>query len=234
MIKDSESSGLLLIDKPAGLSSHAVVQRVKHLLHVHKVGHTGTLDPAATGLLVLCVNRATREAGALTGLNKAYQALIELGLATDTGDRDGTITAQVAVPPLTRETVAAALAKFQGEMEQEVPIYSAVKVAGQPLYRRARRGEKIVPPRRWVTLEMLELLDFSSPRLSLTVTCSKGTYIRSLAVDIGKALGLPAHLAALRRLRVGPFELSQALSLQDLERAGCHWRKLLYKPDAPC
>lgn len=212
------ADGLLVIDKPAGWTSHDVVQRVKYLLGARKVGHTGTLDPLATGVLVLCVNRATQWAGRLSETSKAYRAEVALGRSTDTGDADGRTVDVGEVPPLSRESILDVLAALTGVIRQQVPRYSAVKVAGRPLYRWARAGKDVARPVREVCLYRLELEDLRPTSLQLLVECSKGTYLRALAEDIGSGLGVPAHLATLRRLRVGPYHLSQAISLEELEQ----------------
>jgi tRNA pseudouridine55 synthase len=209
--------GLLLIDKEAGWTSNDVVQKVKGLLKAKKVGHTGTLDPDATGLLVLCINGATRWAQNLTDLAKEYRATLRLGQATDSGDASGTVIDQADVPFFAEKKIQEALSQFQGEILQEVPLYSAVKVRGKRLYKYARQGQEVVLPKRQVTIHEIALEAWNSPALSIRVRCSKGTYIRSLAVDIGKALGVPAHLSALQRTELGPFSVDQAFNIAELE-----------------
>ncbi len=214
-------NGLIVIDKPADWTSHDVVRKVKRLLKARKVGHTGTLDPAATGVLVLCLNEATRQAASITDHRKIYEASISLGTATDTGDKDGIVTETAAVPVLSEAQLREVLKRFEGEIEQVVPLYSAVKVQGKRLYQWARqgKGDEVVRPRRRVTIESVELRSWTQQSLEIQVTCSKGTFIRALAEDIGRAIGVPAHLGALRRVQQGPFSLDQAITLEQLERA---------------
>jgi tRNA pseudouridine55 synthase len=209
--------GVLVIDKPAGPTSFDVVRRVRSLLKVKKVGHTGTLDPAATGVLPICLGDATKVAGFITEGDKAYEALVRLGQETDTQDAEGQVVAEAPVPPLTGELLEAALARFRGTYPQTPPMYSAVKVAGKRLYELARAGEEVERAARQVTVYALELRDFSSNELRLTVSCSKGFFVRTLAFELGRTLGCGAHLKGLRRTRSGPFTLAQALPLAELE-----------------
>lgn len=210
------NDGLLIIDKPCNWTSNDVVQKVKHLLGARRVGHTGTLDPDATGVLVLCVNQATKWSERLKDMDKAYQAQIVLGRSTDTGDASGRTIKEADVDKLTEQQLEAALEGFRGRIEQQVPLYAAVKVQGKALYRWARENKPVTRPRRMVTIHSLALKSFSTARLNIDVVCSKGTYIRALAEDIGRALGYPAHLAALRRTAVGPFDLTKAIVLERL------------------
>jgi tRNA pseudouridine55 synthase len=208
--------GVLVIDKPSGPTSFDVVRQVRALLKVKKAGHTGTLDPMATGVLPICLGEATKVAGFITEGDKAYEATVHLGVETDTQDAQGKVTAEAPVPPLTATLLETALAPFRGTFEQVPPMYSAVKVAGKRLYELARAGEEVERASRQVTVYELTLRDFSSDRLRLSVRCSKGFFVRTLAYEIGRALGCGAHLAALRRTMSGPFTLAQALPLADL------------------
>jgi tRNA pseudouridine55 synthase len=208
--------GVLVIDKPSGPTSFDVVRQVRALLKVKKAGHTGTLDPMATGVLPICLGEATKVAGFITEGDKAYEATVRLGVETDTQDAQGKVMAQAPVPPLTSAWLEAALAPFRGTFEQVPPMYSAVKVAGKRLYELARAGEEVERAGRQVTVYELTLRDFSSDRLRLSVRCSKGFFVRTLAYDLGRALGCGAHLEALRRTVSGPFTLAQALPLADL------------------
>jgi len=208
--------GVLVIDKPSGPTSFDVVRQVRALLKVKKAGHTGTLDPMATGVLPICLGEATKVAGFITEGDKAYDATVLLGLETDTQDAQGKVTAEAPVPPLTAPLLETALAPFRGTFEQVPPMYSAVKVAGKRLYELARAGEEVERASRQVTVYELTLRDFSSNRLKLSVRCSKGFFVRTLAYDIGRALGCGAHLEALRRTMHGPFTLAQSLPLADL------------------
>ncbi len=208
-------AGLLNIDKPAGITSHDVVSRVRRAARMRRVGHAGTLDPLATGVLLVCLGRATRLVEYLTGRPKTYEAAIRLGQTTDTYDAEGAVTAERPVA-FTEADLARALARFRGEIEQVPPMYSAVKQGGQPLYKLARQGKEVARPPRRVTIYQLDVLDWRPPLLSLRIVCSKGTYIRSLAHDLGEALGSGGHVAALRRTAVGGFTLDTAAPLDVL------------------
>lgn len=209
--------GLLLLDKPAGLSSNQALQRARLLFRAEKGGHTGALDPLATGLLPLCFGEATKIAGLLLGGRKAYEAGVELGRTTDTDDADGEVLRERPVPVLDRSRVEAALVPLTGRIRQRPPIFSALKQGGEPLYVKARRGETIEVPEREVDVESITLLDFDGARLRLAVTCGSGTYIRSLARDLGEALGCGAHVTALRRTWVEPFLQPRMFTLDALE-----------------
>ncbi len=208
-------TGILNIDKPAGITSHDVINRVRRVAQMRRVGHAGTLDPLATGVLLVCLGRATRLVEYLTGQPKTYEAVIRMGQTTDTYDAEGTITAEHSIA-FTEADLAPALTQFRGEIEQVPPMYSAVKQDGQPLYKLARQGKEVARPSRRVTIYELGILDWQPPLLSLRITCSKGTYIRSLAHDLGEVLGCGGHIAALRRTAVGSFTLDTAVSLDDL------------------
>ena len=208
--------GVLVIDKPWGPTSFDVVRQVRSLLKLKKVGHTGTLDPMATGVLPLCLGEATKVAGFITEGDKAYDATVRLGAETDTQDAEGQVTARSPVPPLTPALLESALARFRGSFDQMPPMYSAVKVGGKRLYDLARAGEEVERAARHITVYELVLRDFSADRLQLSVRCSKGFFVRTLAFDLGRALGCGAHLEALRRTHSGPFTLAQALPLADL------------------
>lgn len=213
-------SGILLTDKPAGPSSFDVVRRVRKALKVRKAGHAGTLDPFATGLLLLCLGEATKLVPFLMPEPKTYRAVAKLGEETDTQDPTGEVTVRSDRLPGPEEIYAAA-ARFVGEIEQTPPMYSALHHQGERLYRLARRGETVQVKPRQVTIYELQVEEVALPLVTLTVTCSQGTYIRTLAADLGRALGCGAHLAALRRLAVGPFRVEQALALEAVEeRAG--------------
>jgi len=219
--------GLLIIDKDAGWTSHDVVARVRRLIGQRRVGHAGTLDPMATGVLVLCLGRATRLTEYLQGHRKRYEATIRLGEVTDTYDLEGDVIERHPVPSLSEEELTSHLRAFQGEITQRPPAYSAVKVDGVPAYRRARRGEAVALPPRRVTIYQIRLSRWEPPDLSVEIECSAGTYIRSLAHDLGQAIGCGAHLVALRRTASGPFTLADAISLPELERLveGGRWRE---------
>ncbi|WP_136414463.1 tRNA pseudouridine(55) synthase TruB [Herbaspirillum sp. ST 5-3] len=215
--------GVLLLDKGAGHSSNDVLIKAKRLLNAQKAGHTGTLDPFATGLLPLCFGEATKFSQDLLDADKTYEALVHLGLTTETGDTEGVVTAEREVS-VTREEVEAALGKFRGEIDQVPPMYSALKRDGKPLYEYARAGVTLEREARRVTIHTLELLDYQVPFLTLRVTCSKGTYIRVLGEDIGAALGCGAHLRALRRTGVGNLSVEHAVTLEALADTPEHER----------
>jgi tRNA pseudouridine55 synthase len=212
-----EVHGVLNINKPAGMTSHDVVDTVRRILGVKRIGHTGTLDPQATGVLPLCVGRATRIAQYLTQADKEYVMTLRLGVTTDTLDAAGKETGRVAELHVSREALEAVLPRFVGEIQQVPPIFSAKKYRGERLYRLARRGQHV--ERRPVTVHVhaLELLEFAPPFARLRAVCSKGTYARSLCDDIGRALGCGGHLYALTRTRAGRFTLDAALTLGQLE-----------------
>jgi len=209
-------SGGLLLDKPVGLSSNAALQRAKRLLGAKKAGHAGTLDPLASGLLVVLFGEATKLSGVLLAADKEYVATLKLGERTSTGDAEGEVVERKPVQASEAE-LRQVLAQFRGEIEQVPPMHSALKRKGVPLYRLARRGEQVERPRRRVTIGALELLAFQPPLVELRIRCSKGTYIRTLAEDLGRALGTCAHLAALRRTAAGAFSVDAAVGLGALE-----------------
>ena len=208
--------GALLLDKPVGLSSNAALQRVKRLFGAAKAGHAGTLDPLASGLLPVLFGEATKLAGMLLDADKEYLASIKLGESTATGDAEGEILERKDVA-VSREQLDAALERFRGEIQQVPPMYSALKHNGMPLYRMARRGQSVDRPPRKVVISELELLDFQFPTLQLRIRCSKGTYVRTLAEDLGRSLGSCAHLTALRRTGSGRFSVREAVTLEALE-----------------
>ena len=213
-------SGVLLIDKPQGMSSQQVVSKVKYLLKsdVHdskKAGHTGTLDPMATGLLPICLGEATKFSHYQLDAIKSYQAIIKLGEQTDTGDAEGQIIATIPVPNVTQAMLQSVTEQFLGEIMQVPPMYSALKKDGKKLYELAREGIEVERAARPLTIYKLSLTPLSAQQLQLTVTCSKGTYVRVLAEDIAKALGTLGHLTALRRIQTGDFEIANAITLAD-------------------
>ena len=221
--------GVLLLDKPQGLSSNAALQSARRLLNAAKAGHTGTLDPMASGLLPLTFGEATKFSQMLLDADKTYEAELCLGVDTDSGDAEGKVVATrpVAVDAAQLEAV---LARFRGAIEQVPPMYSALKRDGKALYEYARAGIELERAPRRVTIHALELLGFDGDRVRLRVACSKGTYIRSLAMDIGAALGCGAHLTALRRTRIGRFGLDEAVGLAQLEAAADGARDALLAP----
>lgn len=211
--------GILLLDKPLGLSSSQALQVARRLLGAAKGGHTGALDPLATGLLPLCFGEATKLAGHLLGARKAYLAECRLGITTTTADREGEVAAEQPVPDFDEAVLETALAKLRGRIMQVPPVYSALKQGGEPLYRKARRGETVAVAPRAVDIHRLDLLERAGDTLRLYVECGGGTYIRSLAVALGEALGCGAHLAGLRRLWVEPFTAPAMITLERLAEA---------------
>ena len=211
--------GILLIDKPAGLTSHDVVQQVRRLCGTRKVGHAGTLDPMATGVLVVAVGDGTKILQFLHADNKSYRATFRLGLTTDTLDITGEVLQERALPSDCPERLTQVCAGFRGEIEQVPPMFSALKKNGVPLYKLARKGEEVERKARPVTIERLEITAIDLPYVTIEVDCSKGTYIRSLIDDIGAALGCGACLTALRRLRSGRFRLEDCLDWQQIQQA---------------
>ncbi|HET7765313.1 MAG TPA: tRNA pseudouridine(55) synthase TruB [Burkholderiales bacterium] len=209
-------NGVLLLDKPSGPSSNVVLQRAKRLLGAARAGHTGTLDPLASGLLVIALGEATKFAGGLLEADKAYRAAVKIGIRTATGDAEGAILSRSDVA-VSENALRKALERFRGEIDQVPPMYAALKHEGRPLYVYARRGESVERSPRRVAIRRLDLERFEGETVGLRVECSKGTYIRTLAEDIGEALGCGAHLAALRRLAVGPFSVEQSVTLEDLD-----------------
>ncbi|QYR24172.1 tRNA pseudouridine(55) synthase TruB [Paenibacillus sp. sptzw28] len=213
--------GILAVWKPAGWTSHDVVAKVRRLLRIKRIGHAGTLDPQVTGVLPICIGRATRVVEYVQERPKAYEAVLQLGLSTDTEDLTGTILSQVDSVTIQETEIRRALASFVGEIEQVPPMYSAVRVSGKRLYELAREGRVIERQARPVTIYELELLgmelDIPHPRIRFSVKCSKGTYIRTLCVDIGKALGVPAVMAELTRTMSGGFTRQHCLTLDEIE-----------------
>lgn len=216
--------GVLLVHKPAGMTSHDVVNRIRKIFHTKKVGHCGTLDPEATGVLVLCIGKATKALQFLMSETKEYQATLVLGQATDTYDASGQVVAQKPFQGVSH--VDAVLQSFVGLQEQLPPMYSAIKVNGKKLYEYARNHEKVEVQPRSIVIHHIELLDQHDQFITFRVQCSKGTYIRSLCVDIGKKLGYPAHMQKLIRLASGHFRLENCFSLEDIEQGHYHMLSL--------
>jgi tRNA pseudouridine55 synthase len=224
---DSGAEGVLLVDKPVGPTSHDVVGRVRRALGTRRVGHAGTLDPLASGLLVVLVGRYTKLSSHLTGADKAYEALVRFGARTTTDDAEGDVVESADPSGLDEAAVRAAVAARVGEQDQVPPAYSAVQIDGERLYARARRGEEVEAPPRRVTVRSAELTSWTPPTAHIEVECSKGTYIRSLARDLGVDVGVPAHLAGLRRTRSGAYDLTDAVKLEDIAT-----ERLLIGPEA--
>lgn len=225
-------NGVLLLDKPTDMSSNHALQRVRRLFRAQKAGHTGTLDPMATGLLPICFGEATKFSSYLLEADKVYRARIRLGETTTTGDAEGDIVERHEVPPLTSESVEAMLLQFQGDIEQVPPMHSALKHNGRPLYELAREGKTVERAVRHVTVYDTRLLSHDAEAIELEVSCSKGTYIRTLAEDIGRHLGCGAHLTALRRLKSGPFDSAGMKVFPELERSPSDHEAMLLPVDS--
>lgn len=208
--------GVLIIKKEAGWTSHDVVAKVRHLLGGVKVGHAGTLDPAATGVLPVLIGRGTRIAEYLVEWDKEYRAVLRLGDTTDTQDATGTVLTSQATDQVTAEAIHEAVGRFRGPIEQTPPMYSAVKIAGVPLYKSARAGKTIARDARTVVIHTLEVLAIEGRDVTLRIVCSKGTYIRTLCADIGETLGVGGHMLSLERRRVGPLMIDQALTVDEV------------------
>jgi len=211
--------GIFNIHKPTGMTSHDVVARIRKLLKQRRVGHAGTLDPAASGVLPICVGQGTRVAEYLSESGKEYRAELVFGIETDTYDGEGEITRTASTEGLDQTSIEQALTQFHGPQMQVPPRYSAIKIQGQAAYKRTRAGEELTLAARPIEISRLEIVAWNSPTLVLDVACSKGTYIRSLAYDLGQALGCGAHLGGLIRTRSGPFSLEDSLTLEELASA---------------
>ncbi len=209
--------GIILLDKRLGVSSNKALQEVRHLFNANKAGHTGALDPLATGLLPLCFGEATKVSGLMLDDDKRYHVTVRLGIMTDTGDAEGAVIKTLPVPALSPEQINGCLQAFIGETEQVPPMYSALKHNGKKLYELARAGETIERAPRRIVISQLLMLAFNDGQLDLDVHCSKGTYIRSLAEDVGHALGTCATVTALRRVQAGQFSLQEAYTLEQLQ-----------------
>ncbi|MCQ4285972.1 tRNA pseudouridine(55) synthase TruB [Pseudomonas stutzeri] len=211
-------SGIILLDKPRGFTSNAALQKVRWLLNAEKAGHTGSLDPLATGVLPLCFGEATKFSQYLLDADKGYETLAQLGVTTTTADAEGEVIERKPVA-VNEEQIEALLPRFRGDQMQVPPMYSALKRDGQPLYKLARAGEVVEREPRSVKIARLDLLSLETDKARFAVSCSKGTYIRTLVEDIGRELGCGAHVAELRRTQAGPFDLTQTVSLEALEQA---------------
>jgi tRNA pseudouridine55 synthase len=215
--KGRNVSGIVLLDKPLGITSNRALQIVKRLFNAAKAGHTGSLDPLATGLLPLCLGEATKVSGFLLDADKSYLATLKLGVKTSSADAEGEIIQTRPVENYSKKQINAAIEPFLGDIEQIPPMHSALKVDGQPLYKLAHQGKVIDRKARSVHIFNIEVLRFEGDEIDISVECSKGTYIRTLAEDIGEKLGCGAHLSALRRMTSGPFDLKDSVTLEELE-----------------
>jgi tRNA pseudouridine55 synthase len=212
----SPFDGVLLIDKPPRVTSHDIVDRLRRHFGFRKVGHCGTLDPAATGLLIIVLERATKLQDHLMADDKTYEGTMTLGVTTDSQDADGVVVAEKPVPPLTEADLETVFAKFRGDLQQIPPMVSAVKHQGTPLYKLARKGKTVERESRLVHIYDLKILGLDLPRVQIRVTCTKGTYVRTLCYDIGEVLGCGAHLSDLRRTRSGRFDVKDAHTMAKL------------------
>ena len=223
-------SGVFLLNKPLGISSNAALQKVRWLFRAQKAGHTGALDPLASGLLPICLGEATKFSHYLLDSTKRYQTTIQLGHSTTTGDVEGEVLLEKAVPDLNQDMIEQVLAQFTGDIQQIPPMYSALKKEGRPLYELARKGIEIEREARPITIEQIEILSFTADSITLDVTCSKGTYIRVLGEDIAKALGTQGHLTYLHRIKTGHFDLLPEYTIEYLEGLTEQQREALLLP----
>ena len=212
-----ELEGVLLVDKPPAHTSHDVVARLRRKLNMRRIGPAGTLDPMATGLLIMLIGKATRISQYLISLDKEYEGTIELGKTTDSQDADGEVVETRPVPPLTEAEVRQAMQGFLGDQYQTPPMYSAIKIDGVPLYKSARKGEEVEREPRFIRVMSFDLTRFALPQLDFRLRSTKGTYVRTIAHDLGQRLGCGAHLSALRRTATDRFNVSQALTLDAIE-----------------
>lgn len=212
-----EMEGVLLVDKPSGMTSHDVVYRLRRKLSMQRIGHAGTLDPMATGLLIMLIGKATRISQYLISLDKVYEGEITLGVVTNSQDAEGEVMETRPVPALTEAEVRASMATFLGDQYQTPPMFSAVKIGGVPLYKKARQGEEVEREPRFIRVSAFELKSFALPKLTFELHCTKGTYVRTVAHDLGQKLGCGAHLSALRRTASGKFAITQCTTLADIE-----------------
>jgi tRNA pseudouridine55 synthase len=218
MVPDpNQLEGVLLVDKPTGMTSHDVVARLRHCLRMRQIGHAGTLDPLATGLLVMLIGRATKISQYLMSLDKEYEGVFELGKVTDSHDADGEVLETNPVPSLDAEGLRAVMKQFVGDQYQTPPMFSAKKIKGVPLYKLARKGQEVEREPRFVRIESFDLLEFTPPTASFRVKSSKGTYVRTLVHDLGRKIGCGATLAALRRTGSGQFRLTDAAPLAQFD-----------------
>ncbi len=217
LVQPKELEGILLVDKPRDHTSHDVVARLRGILKMKRVGHAGTLDPMATGLLIILLGKATKVSQYLISLDKEYEGTIELGKVTDTQDADGEMMETRPVPPLTQAQVQSTMNGMLGDQYQTPPMYSAIKIDGVPLYKSARKGEEVEREPRFIRVMSWEITRFGLPQFDFKLRCTKGTYVRTLAHDLGQKLGCGAHLAGLRRTATANFNVSQALTLEQLQ-----------------
>lgn len=218
MPQPDQFEGILLIDKPKGITSHDIVDRVRHKLHMKRIGHAGTLDPMATGLVIILVGKATKASQFLMGLDKVYEGTIKLGQTTNTHDAEGTVTLERPVPELTEEKVVEFMKTFEGDQYQTPPMFSAKKKDGVPLYKLARKGKEVEREARVIHISSFELDEWHAPdTLDFTIACTKGTYVRTIANDLGEKIGCGAHLTALNRTDIEKFRIEDSVPLDEFE-----------------
>jgi tRNA pseudouridine55 synthase len=217
LMQVKELEGVLLVDKPQGLTSHDVVYRLRRKLSMKKIGHAGTLDPMATGVLIMLIGKATRISQYLMSVDKVYEGEATLGVVTDSQDAEGEVLTTMPVPELTETQVRETMKGFLGDQYQIPPMHSAIKIDGVPLYKMARKGEEVEREPRFIRVSAFNLLSFALPKLTFDLHCTKGTYVRTIAHDLGQKLGCGAHLSALRRTGSGKFTIDQCLTLDAIE-----------------
>ncbi|MEI7799910.1 MAG: tRNA pseudouridine(55) synthase TruB [Opitutaceae bacterium] len=217
LLPPKEIEGVLLVDKPKGLTSHDVVYHLRRKLQIKKIGHAGTLDPMATGVLVMLIGKATRISQYLMSVDKVYEGEATLGIVTDSQDAEGEIMSTQPVPELTEARVREVMKGFLGDQYQTPPMHSAIKIGGVPLYKLARKGEEVEREPRFIRIAAFNLLSFATPKITFDLHCTKGTYVRTVAADLGQKLGCGAHLSALRRTGSGKFTIGQCLPLEQIE-----------------
>ena len=217
LLPPKEMEGVLLVDKPKGLTSHDVVYHLRRKLQIKKIGHAGTLDPMATGVLVMLIGKATRISQYLMSVDKVYEGEATLGVVTDSQDAEGEIMSTQPVPELTEARVREVMKGFLGDQYQTPPMHSAIKIGGVPLYKLARKGEEMEREPRFIRIAAFNLRSFATPKITFDLHCTKGTYVRTVASDLGQKLGCGAHLSALRRTGSGKFTIGQCLPLEQIE-----------------
>jgi tRNA pseudouridine55 synthase len=217
LLPPKEMEGVLLVDKPQGLTSHDVVYHLRRKLQIKKIGHAGTLDPMATGVLVMLIGKATRISQYLMSVDKVYEGEATLGVVTDSQDAEGEVMSTQPVPELTEARVREVMKGFLGDQYQIPPMHSAIKIGGVPLYKLARKGEEVEREPRFIRIAAFNLRSFATPKITFELHCTKGTYVRTVASDLGQKLGCGAHLSALRRTGSGKFTIGQCLPLEQIE-----------------
>ncbi len=218
LVPGKELDGVLLVDKPADHTSHDVIARLRGMLRMKRIGHAGTLDPMATGVLVVLVGKATKASQYLMSLDKEYTGTIKLGAVTNTQDAEGEVLETRPVPPLTDTEVKTLAASFMGDQYQTPPMFSAIKIDGVPLYKKAREGEEVEREPRFIRVSGFDLTRIAIPEIDFVLRCSKGTYVRTVAHDFGQKAGCGAHLSALRRTATGKFRIEQCLTLEQIQK----------------